>query len=158
MPGARKLQKKHFLGGILILVVIFSLFFTVSPALAATLCVAPGGAGGCYATIQAAVNAASAGDVITVATGTYPENVVIDRSITLQGTSATIQPAAGAAIRLRSPNSLPPPLANVSISGFTLDGSDGILIDRNMVPSDANLSIQNLTISNVTATGNTPTA
>lgn len=56
--------------------ILFSLFLA-SGALAATLCVEPGGAGGCYATIQAAVNAAGAGDTIEVRPGTYFENVFI---------------------------------------------------------------------------------
>jgi hypothetical protein len=38
-----------------------------------------------YSTIQAAVNAASSGDVIDVAPGTYRETIAIDRSITLRG-------------------------------------------------------------------------
>jgi hypothetical protein len=42
-----------------------------TPALAATLRVRPGGGGGYYATIQAAVNAANANDVILVYPGTY---------------------------------------------------------------------------------------
>ena len=41
----------------------------------------------CHTTIQAAVNAASAGDVIYIADGTYNERVVIDKSLTLDGTS-----------------------------------------------------------------------
>jgi hypothetical protein len=40
-----------------------------------------------HCTIQAAVNAATAGDVIEAGTGTYNERVVIDKSLTLQGVS-----------------------------------------------------------------------
>lgn len=40
------------------------------PALAATLCVNPGGTKGCHSTIGAAVSAAAAGDTINVASGT----------------------------------------------------------------------------------------
>jgi hypothetical protein len=38
-----------------------------------------------YATIQAAVHAASSGDVIDIAPGTYRETVTIDRSVTVRG-------------------------------------------------------------------------
>lgn len=38
-----------------------------------------------YSTIQAAVDAASSGDVIDIAPGTYRETITIDRSVTLRG-------------------------------------------------------------------------
>src|SRR5262249_46293992 len=46
-------------------------------ASAAVLCVKPGGGSGCTTTIQAAVDAAQAGDKILVGAGTYYENVVV---------------------------------------------------------------------------------
>jgi hypothetical protein len=50
-------------------------------------CVAPGGAGGCFATIQAAIDAAVPDEVIDVAAGSYAERVVIGGSarLTLRG-------------------------------------------------------------------------
>jgi hypothetical protein len=50
-----------------------------------TRCVHPDGAGGCYTTIQAAVDAALPGDAVVVAPGVYTESVVIAKSLTLQG-------------------------------------------------------------------------
>lgn len=60
------------------------------PATAATLCVAPGGAGGCFASLQAAADAASNGSVIEVAAGTYTENVVLTTptSLVIRGAGA----------------------------------------------------------------------
>lgn len=52
---------------------------------AATLCVRPGGAGGCYAKINAAIAAANPGDTISVARGSYAEDVVIGKSVALLG-------------------------------------------------------------------------
>ena len=51
--------------------------------------VAPGGSCGsaspCYSSVQAAVNAANGGDEIRIATGTYNENVTINKTLTLRG-------------------------------------------------------------------------
>lgn len=41
-----------------------------------------------YPTIQAAVNAAGAGDIIEVDSGTYPENVIVNKTVTIKGNSA----------------------------------------------------------------------
>ena len=37
-----------------------------------------------YKTIQSAVNAAAAGDIILVQSGTYNENVIVDKAITIK--------------------------------------------------------------------------
>lgn len=47
-----------------------------------------GGSFPCYTTIQAAVNAASAGDTIIVAAATYNEKVIVCKSLTLKGANA----------------------------------------------------------------------
>src|SRR5262249_39328313 len=43
-----------------------------------------------YATIQAAVNAAVAGGTVTVDAGTYPEQVVVDKRLTIKGAQAGV--------------------------------------------------------------------
>src|SRR4051812_40602424 len=64
---------------------LLSVFGVSSLAIASTLCVNPGGHFGCKSTISAAVAAASAGDTILVAPGTYKEAVVITKSLSLVG-------------------------------------------------------------------------
>ncbi|MBG0744643.1 MAG: cadherin domain-containing protein, partial [Cylindrospermopsis raciborskii KL1] len=50
------------------------------------------GPGRTYTTIQAAINAASNGDVIRVLSGIYNENLTINKSITLEGPNKGIKP------------------------------------------------------------------
>ena len=52
------------------------------PASAATLTV---GAGGQFKTVQQAVDAAKPGDTVLVAPGTYTENVVVSKPLTITG-------------------------------------------------------------------------
>ncbi len=70
----------------------------LSSASAAGLDVCASGCG--YTTIQAAITAASSGDTISVAAGTYTEQLVIDKNLTLigAGASTTIIQAPGSLV------------------------------------------------------------
>lgn len=104
-------------------------------ATAATLCVNPGGTFGCKSTIGAAVAAASAGDTIEVAPGTYKEMVTITKSLSLIA-KTSIQPVINATglpngIYIDGMKTAPSAgVANVLISGFSIRNADfeGILI------------------------------
>jgi hypothetical protein len=48
-------------------------------------CVNPGGTGGCYASIQAAINAANYGDLINVAVGVYHERITMKNEVSIHG-------------------------------------------------------------------------
>ncbi|MCZ2337605.1 MAG: HYR domain-containing protein [Chitinophagales bacterium] len=88
-----------------------------------------------YATIQAAINAATAGDVIVVCAGTYNENVVVNKSLDIRGAQynvsvlgrtfngsneSVVQPTGTtSAFKITTGNA-------VSIRGFSLDGSSGM--------------------------------
>lgn len=107
------------------------LFGLAGPVGAATHCVEPTGANSCFTTIQAAVNAAAAGDTINVVAGAYLENVVIDKNLMVIGgfddasqTSRTPRSSVingggvGVAVQVTGG-------AVVIIEGFTITGGNG---------------------------------
>ncbi len=77
--------------GVSLAVMLVGLLALPTPTRAALLCVHPSGGEGCaYTTIQAAVDVALPGDVISITAGTYTENVVIDKPLTFTGAGATV--------------------------------------------------------------------
>ncbi len=126
--------------------------FISAPAFASSLCVSPGGKGGCYSTITAAVAAASPGSTIKVGPGTYKEDVIIGKSLSLISQSATID-ATGLPNGIYVDGRDNPGLSNVFVSGFSVLNADyeGILVTNasdvtirgNYVAfNDANLNIE----------------
>lgn len=97
------------------------------------------------ATISEALSFAAPGAVLTVAPGTYAENIIIDKAgITLDGPGATIEVASGAAISIAADN--------VSLIGLDLvkTGSPaGYGID---VAGSGAVTRNNLTLSGISAT------
>lgn len=118
-------MSKKLFGKFFIFLLVVGLLFAVAPtgqAQAATICVNPGGTDGCFASIQAAINAAGTGDTITVAAGSYNENVVIDEQVTLTGAGRDVTTVTAG-------NTIKPVFRvtadGVTISGFTLTGASG---------------------------------
>ncbi|MEV3873493.1 right-handed parallel beta-helix repeat-containing protein [Streptomyces sp. NPDC049906] len=73
-----------------------------------------------YGSLAAALEAAGDGDVLTVAPGTYRENLVIQRAVTLRGPegapgSVRIAPVDGVPLTLRAP---------AAVHGLVLEGQD----------------------------------
>lgn len=59
---------------------------SAAPSLPATVrCVNPGGTGGCYASIQTAINDSNVGDRIDVAAGTYAEHITLLNGVSVYG-------------------------------------------------------------------------
>ncbi|HWO88840.1 MAG TPA: right-handed parallel beta-helix repeat-containing protein [Chloroflexota bacterium] len=121
-----------------------------------SLCVAPSGTGNCFASIQAAVDAAEPGAVIYVAAGTYHEAVTIAKSLTLQGAGAdtTTLDAAGA------DNAVHITADDVRLQGFTVTGArlDGILINANRAQIVDNTVMGNATLIIPPSPGSPPGA
>jgi len=113
----------------------FALLALAGNLAAATLCVAPAGRGGCKSTIAAAVAAASPGDTIEVARGSYTGPVTITKSLSLvaaPGAKPSIDARGKSNGILISGISATPHagVANVVVSGFDVHGAnfEGILV------------------------------
>ncbi len=95
---------------------------------AASSCVNPGGTGGCFASVQAAIDAAATGDLVTVAAGTYAEQITIGppKRLTLvgAGAGATILQSAGGVPAVRVG-----PSTRTTLSGITLQDG-GLAVDE----------------------------
>jgi hypothetical protein len=99
----------------MILIMPFGSHPTASAA--AILCVKPGGGSGCYAAISAALTASLAGDTIRVATGTYTENINLDKTITLEGGWDAAFSARDPLVNVTILNPADATLAVVTVSG-----------------------------------------
>ena len=113
-------MKKQLIISILL---VASLFAVLPASVSADTVTVPGD----YATIQAAIDNVSDGDVITVAAGTYTENLVIDnpgKSFTLRGAGADVTTLdgnySGSVIVILSTGA-----SVVTIEGFTIRNGTG---------------------------------
>lgn len=116
-----KKRNKRKLGLALIwmtLGLLLASIFAVTGAQAADLCVDPGDPA-CYDTIQAAIDAATAGDTINVASGTYNEKLTVNKPITLQGAGSSTTIVDGASLGEAILVSISNPADDITIDGFT---------------------------------------
>ena len=123
------------------------------------------GPGGSYKTIQSAVNAAPAGSIILVSSGTYSENVILTKAVTVnaaatvdgftvrnssQSNSGIIISASGATV------------ANNKVSGcgwgIFLESGTGSTVKGNNVDGASNAGITIRSSSKNTLTGNKVTS
>lgn len=134
---------------------------------AATRCVNPGGTGGCYSTISAAVAAAAARDTINVAPGVYKEQVTITKALSLVSTvkAGAVINATGLSngIFINGMSTAPKAgVANVVISGFTVryanfegilvaNASDVTLVDNTVSHNNLSLDISTPACPNIPA-------
>jgi hypothetical protein len=124
-----------------------------------------------FATIQDGLNAVASGGTVYVAAGTYAENVLVNKPVTLLGANFDVNPVTGT----RGPETVVEPglnssydtdsvflveASNVTIEGFTIQGSNpdrsgGFNLDSATtvyaaagVSSSANVNISGLTVQN----------
>jgi parallel beta-helix repeat protein len=134
-----------------------SVLVLAAPVHAATLCVNQHNKPGCLKTISAAVAAAAPGDTIKVDSGTYKEDVVIGKSLSLVGEdhNTTFIDAAGLANGVYVDGWDNNGLSDVIVTGFTIENAnfEGVLVnnagaitifgnivrgnDRNLQPANA---------------------
>lgn len=107
-------------------------------------CGAPG-----FATIQAAVSASSAGDVVSICPATYAESVVVDREVTIRST------AGPATTTIQSPGvAFDVQRSGVRIEGLTIEGATAAIRADAICPLGASSCSAPGRGSNVTITDN----
>jgi len=113
---------------VLVSILLLSFITTICPI---KICQAAGdtlhvGSGQTYSTIQAAINAANESDTIYVHSGTYTENIVIDKTLTITGegsgsTTITGNNTNDHAVRIKG--IFTSYLTGVEMSGFTIQNT-----------------------------------
>jgi hypothetical protein len=129
-----------FTKALFVFVLLFSLAAFPQSAYAQTLCVAPVGAGGCHQTIQEAIDAANAGDIINIEAGTYflASTVNLNKAgLTLQGVGVPLIQVSGTGYRFL-----------ITAEGVKIDGVRIEKTDKTGVQNIIGIQASNTSITN----------
>jgi hypothetical protein len=140
-------------GPLALVAALLALWLWPTSGQAATLCVHPAG-GGCFTTIQAAINAATTGDTIDIAPATYPENLfIVDKSLTLTGID-------GAASTIVDGSAATVPVVDVNSTASDYLIVNGMTFTNGTAPTGGgfNVSGVSLTLNYSVVTGSTATS
>jgi nitrous oxidase accessory protein NosD len=114
----------------LLLVLILSAGFWAQQARADTLTVC---AVGCdFSSVSTAVSAAASGDIIQLAGETFNENIVILKSVTLQGENGTILDGDGSSRVISVTNGVTVSLLSLTVQNGLADDGGGIFNRGNL--------------------------
>ncbi len=113
------------------------------------------GGGSQYQTIQGAIDAAQAGDIIIVAPGTYDEHVVINKAVTLEGANAGVAGASnGRGAESVITGGVEIAAAGATMDGFTISGSyNSVAQNGTDLPNGMLIEAANATVENNVFTG-----
>lgn len=117
--GIRRVLAAAVTAGVAAAASVGGLALAAGPAQAASQCV---GGEGCYRSIQAAVDAAHAGDTITIGAGTFAGGVTIAKSVRLRGSGAATTIIRGGEHVLTIGSYGAPREPTVAILGVTITG------------------------------------
>jgi hypothetical protein len=126
-------------------VLLISLFFCLSQtSYSATICVNTTGTGGCYSSIQAAINVAVTNDTVKVMPGTYSESIVIGKKIVVMGSGHEVTKIYSDSTTLFPVVEFAAGSSGAKLMWFTIQSAyhDGIWVFDNLSPYIFNNVIQ----------------
>ncbi|MBS3802319.1 MAG: right-handed parallel beta-helix repeat-containing protein, partial [Candidatus Thermoplasmatota archaeon] len=122
--------------------------FMAQGAMGATTTVGPAGSGADYTTIQDAINASSDGDTIRIWDGTYTENVIVNKSVTIEANSSVVLDGQGN-------NGTKITVSNVTIQNLSIINCNNSMNTAGVYIYNSSNTLNNVTLDNITVNNST---